>query len=355
MWRSVRRTSARSASAADRRPHGPRTTNGTRRFLRVPFECPDGSGMHRHVREATPREGDGRVHRLLLRDGPVRLQPVARGELAGPDQADREDAGAVGVEPRIVGDQVEHGVDTRLGGAVHLRLNLGVAHEVRFEHQAVPLALVVDEIEERLDRGAHALTVVGRRPECLTDTRDEAVHVALEHCEVEVELAGEVLVQHRLTDARAFGDLVHACRVVSATDEHLARGLEQLESASVAGESGAALRTLSPGGRCGTIREFSHRAPNLRIHDSVPRAAWVRVLTAPGAQSHRTIPNLGSGIRELADTSAPEYSRSLLRPGLQSVPGPRDAGRGLFRRSSGRGVDRRARVERSVDCETLVP
>ena len=60
-------------------------------------------------------------------------------------------------------------------------------------------------------------------------------HGLVEQREVEVELAGEVLVEHRLGDAGALGDVVHRGGVVALGDEHLEGGLEQLGPAASRG------------------------------------------------------------------------------------------------------------------------
>ena len=56
--------------------------------------------------------------------------------------------------------------------------------------------------------------------------------VLVEQREVELELAREVLVEHRLADAGALGDVVHRGRVVALGDEDLLRGAQQLVAAS---------------------------------------------------------------------------------------------------------------------------
>ncbi len=65
---------------------------------------------------------------------------------------------------------------------------------------------------------------------------DDRVAGAVEQREVELELAGEVLVEHRLGDARALGDVVHRRRVVALAHEHLERRLQQLDPTLATGE-----------------------------------------------------------------------------------------------------------------------
>ena len=62
--------------------------------------------------------------------------------------------------------------------------------------------------------------------------------------QVEVELAGEVLVEHRLADARALGDVVHGGRVVALRDEHLLGGAQQLVASGTARQARAARARL---------------------------------------------------------------------------------------------------------------
>ncbi len=67
-----------------------------------------------------------------------------------------------------------------------------------------------------------------------------AVAGGLEQGEVEVQLAGEVLVEHRLGDPGAFGDVVHGGRVIALRDEHLEGGRQQLRAALAARQPAAA-------------------------------------------------------------------------------------------------------------------
>jgi len=58
----------------------------------------------------------------------------------------------VRVKPGIAADQGEHSVDAGFGGRPHLRRDFGFGDVVVLEDQSVTLAVVLDEIEERLDR-----------------------------------------------------------------------------------------------------------------------------------------------------------------------------------------------------------
>ena len=138
------------------------------------------------------------------------------------DQPDRDHPGAVRLQPRVVADQVEHGVGARLGGHLDLRGHLRFGHVVVLEDQPVALAVVLDEVEERLHRGAHPLPVVGGGAQRLAHAGDQVVDVPLQHRQIQLQLRREVLVENGFADARTVGDLVHARGVVAAVDENLA-------------------------------------------------------------------------------------------------------------------------------------
>jgi hypothetical protein len=72
------------------------------------------------------------------------------------------------------------------------------------------------------------------------DLLTEQLDVLVEQREVELELAGKVLVEHRLGHAGAFGDVVHRGGVVAVGDEDLLRGAEQLLAPCRAGQPGRA-------------------------------------------------------------------------------------------------------------------
>lgn len=173
-------------------------------------------------------------------------------------------------------------------------LDLRFAHDVGLEHQAEALGVVVDEVEERLDRGADTLFVVRRRSQGLAYTRDEAVDVTLQDCDVQFEFAWEMLVQNWLADTGTFGDLVHAGRVVPVRNEYLTCSCEELEAARIAREAGAATCSGRLASRCtaigvSPIREFCHVASNLSKSNSVgARIRESRVRTRQYPPSHRS-------------------------------------------------------------------
>lgn len=67
----------------------------------------------------------------------------------------------------------------------------------------------------------------------------------VEQGEVELQLAGEVLVENGLADSRALRDVVHRRGVVALGDEDLLRGAQQLIASGTAGQPGARGRAAS--------------------------------------------------------------------------------------------------------------
>ena len=141
-----------------------------------------------------------------------------------------------GFQPGIAADQFEHRVGARFGGHLDLRGHLRFGDVVVLEDQPVALAVVLDEVEERRDRRAQPLAVVGGGAQGLPHSGDQVVDVALQHRQVQLEFRREVLVQNRFADSSAIGDLVHARGVIAAVDEYLTGGDEQLAATLVAGQ-----------------------------------------------------------------------------------------------------------------------
>ena len=73
------------------------------------------------------------------------------------------------------------------------------------------------------------LSVVERS--AVRDPVDQLLHALVEQREVELLLAGKVLVEDRLADPGPLGDLVHRRRVIATGDENLHGRVEQLAAA----------------------------------------------------------------------------------------------------------------------------
>ena len=162
----------------------------------------------------------------------------------------------------------------------------------------------------------------------------------VEQREVEVELAGEVLVEHRLGDPGPLGDVVHRGGVVALGDEHLEGGLEQLGAALPARQPAAARRAA---GRRSTsaltscssargARAYSRQVPAVgrvrmtgrgAVGPRRPRGTWTaRRRRCPGRPT-RTIPTRSHAVSfpplvepadELTIDEVRRYSRHLIIP-----------------------------------------
>ena len=108
------------------------------------------------------------------------------------------------------------------GGHLDLRGDLRLGHVVVLEDQPVTLAVVLDEVEERLNRRAEPLPVVGGGAQRLAHTGHQVLDVALQHREVQLQLRREVLIENGFAHPGPIGDLVHTRGVIAAIDENLA-------------------------------------------------------------------------------------------------------------------------------------
>ena len=114
---------------------------------------------------------------------------------------------------------------------------LGVVADRRAEQQSERGPVVGDEAEvgaeARLDPSR---PVVARLVAAVISSSSWRADV-LEQLDVERPLRREVLVQHRLGDARGLGDVVHRRAVEAAGGEHVARDVEKLPAPLLGRES----------------------------------------------------------------------------------------------------------------------
>ncbi len=185
---------------------------------------------------------------------PSRVEPVTGGHLGDADQADRQQRGLFDRQTRVLRDDL---CDLVRAGRVEPFEALSNSHlvgEVGLEQQPVGTSGVVDEREVGGDRRRHAFLVVVGRTQRGVQALEQLLAAVVEQGEVEVELAREMLVEHRLADAGPLGDLVHGRCVVAVGDEHVAGGSEELGTARQPGQAHAA------GGQVGQAR---HGAPRM--------------------------------------------------------------------------------------------
>ena len=172
---------------------------------------------------------------------PPRLrEPEPRADLGHSHQRHRQQPGGLVGQPGVVVDDVGDHRGALGGDPVDVLAHGGLVGQVGLEDEPERAGVAGDVLEERLHRGRDALLVVVRGLQRVAAVVDDRVARGVEQREVEVELAGEVLVEHRLGDAGALGDVVHRGGVVALRDEHLERGLQQLGPALAARHPAAA-------------------------------------------------------------------------------------------------------------------
>src|SRR5690606_38535574 len=113
--------------------------------------------------------------------------------------------------------------------------------------------VVVDELEVGADRGLDAQLVVVGGGQCPVEMIEQIVLRLVQQREVELQLAREVLIEHRFADAGPHRDLVHRGGMKALSHEDLTRGPQQLGTALITGQA------YSAGGYVG---RGSHSSPH---------------------------------------------------------------------------------------------
>ena len=139
-----------------------------------------------------------------------------------------EQHGRLAVELGVLGDDVGDGHGARVHHRVHPVADGRFSGEVGLEDEPERAVRIGHEGEVGTDRGVDPLLVVGGGRQRLPDGRLQVLDPCVEQGQVQLELAGEVLVEDGLADAGLRGDRVHRCRVVAGRHEHLAGGVQQL-------------------------------------------------------------------------------------------------------------------------------
>ena len=177
-------------------------------------------------------------------------EPEPRADLGHSHQGDREQPGGLVGQAGVVVDDLGDHRGALGGDPLDVLAHGGLVGQVGLEDQPEGAGVAGDVVVEDVHRGGDPLLVVVGGLQRRAAVGDDRVAGGVEQREVEVELAGEVLVEHRLGDAGALGDVVHRRGVVALGDEDLERGVEQLGAALAAGHPAAARRATGASTSC---------------------------------------------------------------------------------------------------------
>ena len=125
-----------------------------------------------------------------------------------------------------------------------MRGELGIAADRRAEQQPERRAVADRELEVRAKSGLDPFAARRRPAGRVGEPVEQAAPGVLEQLDVERALAREVLVQHRLGDARRLRDVVHRRVVEARAREAVARDGEELLATFVGGKTHAYGQTL---------------------------------------------------------------------------------------------------------------
>jgi hypothetical protein len=126
--------------------------------------------------------------------------------------------------------------------------------QVRLEDQPECFIAAIDEVEVHPDRVADPLPVVVGLLDRFPNPADELVGVTLQKCQIQLKLAGKMLVEHWFADPGTLGDIVHHAGVVPVVDEDVGGCGEELSAPLTPGHSHPARCAVQPA-RC----RFGHR------------------------------------------------------------------------------------------------
>src|SRR6476661_5492916 len=155
--------------------------------------------------KAPPGQGSDQSGGLVAGDGRALRQPEAGADLghAGERHAQQVRLGLG--QAGVLADDHRDGLGAVLRDLVDTVAHGGLVGQVGLEDQPVARPVAVDEVEVGLDARGHAELVVAGARQGASHELDELLGGLVQQRAVEVELAGEVLVEDRLGDPRPVG------------------------------------------------------------------------------------------------------------------------------------------------------
>jgi len=187
--------------------------------------------------DTSPTQARDEVHRGLARHPGVLPQPAPSGDLGHPEESGGQELCLVGRQSGVLGDHLPQHERAGVIGCFDAVAHRGLVGEIALEDQTVGAVRIIDEAEVGRDRPTHALLVVRRGLERGAQCVEKNGDAIVKKGDVQIEFAGEVLIEHGLADACALGDVVHGGGVIALRDEDFAGGTQDLGAALLAGES----------------------------------------------------------------------------------------------------------------------
>ena len=188
--------------------------------------------------DAAPAQAGDEVHGRFAGHARLLAQPAPGRDLGHAEQAGSEQLGLGGGQAGVLRDDPPQHERARVVGGLDPVAHGRFIGEVAFENETVGAVGIVDEAEVGRDRSSDTLLVVRRGLERGAQRVEEYGDAVIKQGDVEIELAREVLVEHRLAHARALSDVVHGGGVVALRDEDLAGGAQHLRAPLLTGQPG---------------------------------------------------------------------------------------------------------------------
>jgi len=146
-------------------------------------------------------QGCDQTHGNIAGQRAVVVEPPSGRHLRGPGQRYRQELCLRPGEPGVRGHRVGHGAHDRpiraFDSVAHRRLVAEIGLEDESERAWATARRAIDEVEVRGEDCVHPLLVVVSGGQGIPNRRDQCVGMSVDQRQVQLELAREMLVQHR--------------------------------------------------------------------------------------------------------------------------------------------------------------
>jgi len=198
----------------------------------------------REAGDSAPSQRPDQPSRVVLGNRSAVTQPTTRRGLGQSDQTRGQEPRLVIIETGVLGNNPTDQLGAPIVNALDAFPHRSLVGQVGLEDQPEEAMVRFHEIEVRGHRRGHAQLVVMRGTQGKTNCLDKGLGARVQQSQIELKLAGEMLVENRFAHSCPLGDVVHRGGVIALSDEYLAGGLEYLRAAFLARKSGAAGRRV---------------------------------------------------------------------------------------------------------------